>query len=599
MSSPRLGFASDLSGLPGLGTSNPSSLSTKSAESQLDLKSDDPPVPPRSSIYHHLFGHPLDTPGRDSLTRHIQQEMLRDPSMTQEIRSMLQSPEFKADLTLFLNSPTFVNQLLNSDNLRFLIAQDPDFRLHLQTIIHSAHFRQLIESAPNLPWVKGMLSSHACYNIVTSSPTFQGYLESIMAGEVFKKFVKQAVQHPDFIGSLSSRSDFKQKILESILQDPRLTDQIVEGIVEDPFFQREVQKSEFLDRILQRASFKDAVAEAMVQSPSFQTLAASIATNPRTQARVQNASVTDSILTRPTFIREAAAALGPGSDQTEESSRLRTLEAQLQVALTQIGQLRSEIRDLQARSIPRDDSRQPAMGPRPPSPRSADRQLDLEDHLLQGERYFNQYLQQHPQLPPGSWISLVDNDYRTTRAFSTYRDAAKAHRGHNLWFCRRYKGPLIQRDSIKRISFCGYGLGGQTGQDPSYAYSQVRVINPYILIDDQEPSHQTQMMLDTGATTSMGTREILRAELQLQANDYGEINGIDGGPGIPVGYVDADLQVGDLGPVEAVQIAYKIQLVGTPDDWILGQNFLRECKHTWTPDRVELQYPHVTRRHSL
>lgn len=58
-----------------------------------------------------------------------------------------------------------------------------------------------------------------------------------------------------------------------------------------------------------------------------------------------------------------------------------------------------------------------------------------EDHIDRGQRYFDAYLLEHPELPLTSWVSIVDDDPSTLRVFSTYEDAGDAHRSHSLWFC--------------------------------------------------------------------------------------------------------------------------------------------------------------------
>ena len=66
--------------------------------------------------------------------------------------------------------------------------------------------------------------------------------------------------------------------------------------------------------------------------------------------------------------------------------------------------------------------------------------LENEDYIDRGRRAFNMYVNSHPNLKLGSWISIVDDNPNTLKIFDTYQLAHKEHGDHDLWFVSQFYG---------------------------------------------------------------------------------------------------------------------------------------------------------------
>jgi hypothetical protein len=211
--------------------------------------------------------------------------------------------------------------------------------------------------------------------------------------------------------------------------------------------------------------------------------------------------------------------------------------------------------------------------------------------LKEGRRIYEQYITQHPdQLQLRDWVAHYDNDPSTLKVFKSYDQVAEYCRGHKVRFSSQYYGPQIREDRIYPVIETGFG--GPNPRHAAYSYVDARIHHPEI--DDRY--RDINFMIDTGATTCVGRRDILRLELDLPPESGGSAVGLGGR--VDLIHVQARISLRDLDgrylPPVFCLIAYQYpQVAGeSAEDWLLGQNFLGRCNHSWRGlDRVVIQYP--------
>ena len=129
-----------------------------------------------------------------------------------------------------------------------------------------------------------------------------------------------------------------------------------------------------------------------------------------------------------------------------------------------------------------------------------------------------------------------------------------------------------------------------------YAYIDALIINP------EEPNlrKEIKLMIDTGATSCMGHKEILDHQLEITPTRIGTTtvggNAVLGTVYVPILISFKDSQSGQY----LNQIHEKITMgyyepppqTSCPEDWLLGQNVLRYCYHRWKGiQSAEIEYP--------
>ena len=216
--------------------------------------------------------------------------------------------------------------------------------------------------------------------------------------------------------------------------------------------------------------------------------------------------------------------------------------------------------------------------------------------IQQSKTLYNQYVKEHQsKLQSLDWIALYNNDYSTVRVFKNQDQAFEYCRGHRPKFYKQYYGPNVSRERINRAIETGFGQQSQhhppRGEHPMYAYVEGQILDP----EDEKNCVDVTFMIDTGATVCLGRRDVLKLKMKLQMHDGGLIDGL-GDASIPTIYVETKIRLkgsnGTYLPPRLALIAYEIKkpLPENAQDWLLGQNYLALCKHTWTGlSKVELE----------
>ena len=217
---------------------------------------------------------------------------------------------------------------------------------------------------------------------------------------------------------------------------------------------------------------------------------------------------------------------------------------------------------------------------------------DQELQLLQdGRRIYEQYIaQHHDQLHLRDWIAHYDNDPSTLKVFRSYDQVAQYCRGHKVRFSIQYYGPQVREDRIYPVIETDFG--NPATQHAAFSYVEARIHNP----EDETLYRDVEFMIDTGATTCMGRREILRLDLGLPPESGGPAVGLGGR--VDLIHVQARISLKDLDgsylPPVFCLIGYQYPQPAevSTEDWLLGQNFLGLCNHSWQGhNRVVIQYP--------
>lgn len=198
---------------------------------------------------------------------------------------------------------------------------------------------------------------------------------------------------------------------------------------------------------------------------------------------------------------------------------------------------------------------------------------------------YYRYLQDH-DVPVGSWISILNHDYQTAKHFPTYQAAAESNRGRSTVYCKEYRGLQPPSNKVCRVATGSFGAG----RHPYLASIGTQIGKPLSPLTD---FLDIDMMVDTGATVSMGRYSILLDNLDLEPLDdeIEEVRGIGNVP-IEMVHLAAEVQVDRL-PLICIDIMCPIEAGhDDPEGWILGQNFLKLCDQKWTSiTNVELEYP--------
>ena len=211
--------------------------------------------------------------------------------------------------------------------------------------------------------------------------------------------------------------------------------------------------------------------------------------------------------------------------------------------------------------------------------------------IQQSKTLYNAYIKEHQsELQPLDWIALYNNDYSTVQVFKNQDQAFEYCRGHRPKFYKQYYGPDVYGERIYRAIETAFGRQNQ-GQHPRYAYAEGRISDP----EDEKNYRDVTFMMDTGATVCLGRRDILKLDLKLTMHDGDLIDGL-GKEGIPTIYVETKISLKGLDgtylPPRLALIGYEVKKSPPPkaEDWLLGQNYLGLCKHTWTGlTKVELE----------
>ena len=261
----------------------------------------------------------------------------------------------------------------------------------------------------------------------------------------------------------------------------------------------------------------------------------------------------------------------------------------LSLQLKQVQEEVNSIRLLHVRPVMTDNSSSSVSGSTP--------KRSSNSHIYRGRSIFDRYVKDHPELLPGCWISIVDDNPETLRIFRTYQEAGDVHRDHDLWFCSQYLGQKIQIPIVDEIVTCPFGIGEITGNHFLYSYISATISDPRRGSNRSSRIHDARMMIDTGSMICVGTIEALD---QFRVVDQRLAGGLGGQ--VLMTYVDAKIEIYEQNPLRPaverkqlppvyIQIAYPEQpKIGEP--WILGQSALSLFKHQWvTNTKVEVQYP--------
>ena len=169
--------------------------------------------------------------------------------------------------------------------------------------------------------------------------------------------------------------------------------------------------------------------------------------------------------------------------------------------------------------------------------------------------------------------------------YETYQDAADFDATKPGWFCWEYRGldpepyelDAVEDEEVKAVFQKDRKQGGHY-KTPA-AYVRVIFFNPH----DRTKTTEVPMKIDTGADPVYGvTTEIDRLGIEVEEGDE-KNNTWASTPGgmIHLKQRDVTIQVGDL-QSRPIQIKCPVDANFNTTKWLLGQEFLGLCQHTWT-----------------
>lgn len=204
-----------------------------------------------------------------------------------------------------------------------------------------------------------------------------------------------------------------------------------------------------------------------------------------------------------------------------------------------------------------------------------------ETAMQQRQRVYDQYIQDHhAQLRFGDWISFADD--ASPKIYPTYHDAAVEARQRPGWFCWEYRGVNPEPYEIDALGLFR-DTAESNGNKTAAAYIKVQIFKP-----GEEKGLELPIKVDTGADSTYGITQKIN-ELGLVTQRTGRAAGAFGGA-VDMKLVEAEIQVGEL-PRVWLLIMCPIDPGLNTRKWLLGQDFLKRCKHIWTGDQeVQIQF---------
>jgi hypothetical protein len=200
------------------------------------------------------------------------------------------------------------------------------------------------------------------------------------------------------------------------------------------------------------------------------------------------------------------------------------------------------------------------------------------DRLKASEDVYESFVQNN-KISIGSWVSILPG--HAPVVYSTYRKAAKDNEQKAEWFCKEYRGP--NPDPIQVLAIGTYQKDGRSND---LAHIEAIISHPEL---EQNQTTST-MMIDTGSPICLGMHSLLRTRLRFKPlqSKIETIKGL-GGAEIPLMYYRGRIKMGDL-PQLSINIGCPLHDLTGSMQWILGQSFLKGCRHIWSGGtNVELQ----------
>ena len=204
----------------------------------------------------------------------------------------------------------------------------------------------------------------------------------------------------------------------------------------------------------------------------------------------------------------------------------------------------------------------------------------VDPQVLRKQQRFNTYIEENAEtLQLGQWLSFTD-DSPNPRLYTTYQEASKSNRHRPGWFCDQFRGRNPEPYEIDSAEGRFYRLNRLISTEA--AYVDVHITNP-----QTRASLSSRIKLDPGADMTYSDRRDIK-NLLIPVHSYNHWSVGIGGR-VDSNKHEINIQVGDLPPM-TILVSCPTEEEKTDGKWLLGQNYLQFCKHTWTnKTKVEIQ----------